>query len=261
MKVVFFGISTRKIAAIRYRVITFAEMLEREGHTCVVCLPSSVELFERLWTNGSKFTKGIWCLIVAVRRVAQLRHIFGADAIVFRGAVAPCGVGPPLFERFIRLFNKRMIYDIDDAVWNRQPYTTSFFYKMTYFNWIWDMCTMCATGFVGNQYLKEQCEAHGSSPTIVPTCIDMNLHTQKEYPADAPDRPVIIGRGDNADLRLEDPTISREHAVIRPEGDQWRLVDLGSKSGTRVNGVKVESATLDVDARLEIGRSTIVLMT
>ncbi|MCP4642679.1 MAG: glycosyltransferase family 4 protein [bacterium] len=41
--------------------------------------------------------------------------------------------------------------------------------------------------------MKEQCEAHGSSPTIVPTCIDMNLHTQKEYPADAPDRPVVIG--------------------------------------------------------------------
>lgn len=202
MKVVFFGISTRKIAAIRYRVIKFADLLARDGHQTVVCLPSSVELFERLWTRGNRFTKGLWVLYVGARRILQLRHIFGADVIIFRGAVAPCGFGPPIFERFIRLFNRHMVYDIDDAVWNRQPYTTSPFYGLTDFNWIWKMCRICPHGIVGNRYLQEECAKHGSESTIVPTCIDMGIHTGKAYPPADPDRPVVLGwTGTKGNLR------------------------------------------------------------
>jgi pSer/pThr/pTyr-binding forkhead associated (FHA) protein len=38
---------------------------------------------------------------------------------------------------------------------------------------------------------------------------------------------------------LADPNVSRNHAEIRPQGDGYVVVDLGSTNGTRVNGVKV----------------------
>lgn len=64
----------------------------------------------------------------------------------------------------------------------------------------------------------------------------------------------IIGRAKSADVQLNFPSVSRQHAAVcRGEDDSWRLYDLGSKGGTQVNGVPV----LD-EAPLELG-DTILL--
>ena len=53
----------------------------------------------------------------------------------------------------------------------------------------------------------------------------------------------IIGRGQTADIQLNYPSVSRQHAAIcRGEDDQWVLYDLGSKGGTQVNGETVTGA-------------------
>lgn len=46
----------------------------------------------------------------------------------------------------------------------------------------------------------------------------------------------VVGRGSACDLVLADLTVSRVHAELRLEDDQWLLVDLGSLNGTRLNG-------------------------
>ena len=51
----------------------------------------------------------------------------------------------------------------------------------------------------------------------------------------------IIGRGKTADIFLNYPSISRQHAALtRGEDGHWTVYDLGSKGGTLVNGKKVE---------------------
>ena len=51
----------------------------------------------------------------------------------------------------------------------------------------------------------------------------------------------IIGRSKTADVQLNYPSISRQHAAIcRGERDEWTLYDLGSRGGTLVNGETVE---------------------
>ena len=49
---------------------------------------------------------------------------------------------------------------------------------------------------------------------------------------------VVIGRGENADVRINEPSISRRHALLRiepsPAGTLLRIEDLGSSNGTRV---------------------------
>jgi len=65
----------------------------------------------------------------------------------------------------------------------------------------------------------------------------------------------IIGRGTEADLRLEDPAISRLHTRIvrRPDG-RYLLEDLGSTNGTFVGGRKVEGRVdLQNGDRVQIG--------
>ena len=53
----------------------------------------------------------------------------------------------------------------------------------------------------------------------------------------------ILGRSKTADIYLNYPSISRQHAALcRGEDENWTLYDLGSKGGTAVNGEKVESS-------------------
>ncbi len=189
MHVVFFGNAPTTIAAIRYRICTFAAMLEAEGHRCTVCLPSSPELRERLWSRGSRWSKLLYMLCVWLRRVLQLRHVPGADVVYFRGPVFD--YGPPVFERVIRLLNPRMIFDIDDAVWEPPAYVDSPFLRFVDFGWVSKMAGMCAHAVVGNAHLEAYVRPLNPNITIVPTCIDMNLHTPKEYAES--EGPVVLG--------------------------------------------------------------------
>jgi hypothetical protein len=54
---------------------------------------------------------------------------------------------------------------------------------------------------------------------------------------------LLIGRGTNAGLRLDDSAVALEHARIERSGDGYRLQDLGSDTGTYLNGRPVGSAT------------------
>lgn len=54
----------------------------------------------------------------------------------------------------------------------------------------------------------------------------------------------IIGRGQTADVFLNYPSISRQHAAIcRNDDDDWTLYDLGSTGGTFVNGEQIEDSS------------------
>jgi hypothetical protein len=53
-------------------------------------------------------------------------------------------------------------------------------------------------------------------------------------------REVVVGRGSDCDLRLDDERISRRHARLCPGDTGWLVADLGSKNGTRLEGASVE---------------------
>ena len=82
-----------------------------------------------------------------------------------------------------------------------------------------------------------------------------------KHPLDPPG--VVIGRGSEADLRVRDPGVSRRHVEIRvrPHDDDVvvTLVDLGSTNGTRVNGKRIQHATLDDGAVIEIGSTKMTI--
>lgn len=67
------------------------------------------------------------------------------------------------------------------------------------------------------------------------------------------DGAFTIGRSARASLCLDDPRVSREHAKLIGEGGVWRLEDLASKNGTRINGRATASAPIPGDAWLSIG--------
>lgn len=54
-------------------------------------------------------------------------------------------------------------------------------------------------------------------------------------------KPLVIGRGNAADVRLLDETVSRRHAQFWLAADTWLISDLGSRHGTSLNGVRLPS--------------------
>lgn len=74
---------------------------------------------------------------------------------------------------------------------------------------------------------------------------------------------LVIGRGSEADLRINDPGISRRHAQVhvwpRGEGIGVSIEDLGSTNGITVDGVKVSTVELHDGSRIEIGSTRMLV--
>lgn len=78
---------------------------------------------------------------------------------------------------------------------------------------------------------------------------------------------LVVGRGSDADLRIDDPGVSRRHAefvVTSSEGGRDLRIevhDMGSTNGIRVDGRKVARADLRDGSRVEVGRTSLVVRT
>jgi hypothetical protein len=69
-------------------------------------------------------------------------------------------------------------------------------------------------------------------------------------------RGATLGRGDSADILVDDPFASSAHARIFPRGDFMYIEDMGSTNGTYLNGRQVHSAErLNVSDVVRIGDS------
>ena len=72
--------------------------------------------------------------------------------------------------------------------------------------------------------------------------------------------PLLIGRGNDAAIRLDDDYVSTRHARIASSGDQWFVEDLGSTNGTYVGTSRISQATaLQVGTQVRIGKTILEL--
>jgi pSer/pThr/pTyr-binding forkhead associated (FHA) protein len=79
---------------------------------------------------------------------------------------------------------------------------------------------------------------------------------ERSVPLTAP--VTVIGRSATADLRLDDPGVSRRHAEVQLQGDVVRVVDVGSTNGTSVNGEQVGAKQLASGDRIQVGSTVLV---
>lgn len=77
------------------------------------------------------------------------------------------------------------------------------------------------------------------------------------FPVEKP--RVVIGRHD-ADVNVDDPEISRQHAAVELTGDKVILVDMGSTNGTFVGEERIHEVVLENQAEFSIGGSTLMLI-
>lgn len=70
---------------------------------------------------------------------------------------------------------------------------------------------------------------------------------------------LVVGRGTEADLRINDPGVSRRHIEFTVNGDDLEVVDLGSTNGMLVDGTKVGRAGLRDGTEVKIGHTTMTV--
>jgi pSer/pThr/pTyr-binding forkhead associated (FHA) protein len=63
----------------------------------------------------------------------------------------------------------------------------------------------------------------------------------------------VVGRGPGVDLALDDSAMSRQHAAFERTGEGWRVRDLGSTNGVKLNGAPVKAADLKHGDRVGLG--------
>lgn len=66
---------------------------------------------------------------------------------------------------------------------------------------------------------------------------------------------IIIGRSPTANITIKDPKLSRAHCKIVKFENQYRLVDLNSANGTRINGIRILEHPLHNLDTIEIGNT------
>jgi signal transduction histidine kinase len=72
-------------------------------------------------------------------------------------------------------------------------------------------------------------------------------------------RDTILGRSEESGVQIDDPEISRRHAILHCRGAEiYELEDLGSRNGTLLNGLRIERSDLQFGDRIQLG-SRVVL--
>ncbi len=71
---------------------------------------------------------------------------------------------------------------------------------------------------------------------------------------------VVLGRGADCAVQLLDESVSRHHAELTRGDDGVSVRDLGSRNGTRVNGVPVETAAVEAGDRIALGDVRLLLL-
>ncbi len=64
---------------------------------------------------------------------------------------------------------------------------------------------------------------------------------------------VIVGRDETCDIRIRAKSVSREHCTIEREGQDFVLRDLGSTSGTFLDGKRVDRIRLRNGIAVKVG--------
>jgi pSer/pThr/pTyr-binding forkhead associated (FHA) protein len=65
---------------------------------------------------------------------------------------------------------------------------------------------------------------------------------------------TTVGRHPNADIFLDDVTVSRRHAQFLRHGTSFQVKDLGSLNGTYFDGVRIDTALLSDGAEVQVGK-------
>lgn len=73
------------------------------------------------------------------------------------------------------------------------------------------------------------------------------------------EQPITLGRSERCEVVLDDPAVSRVHAVLSLQADEWLLIDQQSRNGVWVGGERVPRVALSKGVSAAVGPFLLVV--
>ncbi|MFT4265588.1 MAG: FHA domain-containing protein [Nocardioides sp.] len=120
---------------------------------------------------------------------------------------------------------------------------------------------VAGTAASGRKQAKQAKQPKARTPKRgVPTHVLVVQGANKGDRAELSEAPILIGRGSDAAIRLDDDYVSTRHARIATNGDTWFVEDLGSTNGTYIGTVRLtQPTTLTLGTQVRIGKTILEL--
>ncbi|MBS0228644.1 MAG: GGDEF domain-containing protein [Proteobacteria bacterium] len=97
-----------------------------------------------------------------------------------------------------------------------------------------------------------------AQPTLRSACVVVIHGEGLGKRVDIHDRPILVGRNQDADLVIEHKSVSRQHCRLWNDAGRFRIRDLGATNPTRLNDARIEQDALLADGdRITIGESVL----
>ncbi len=160
----------------RFRLELYKDTLVKNGFL-VTTKPFLNKMgYDIVHRYGFFFKKSMAILKGYIGRLLLLFQIGKYDFILLQREVAP--LGPPIFEWIcVKLFQKKLIYDFDDAIWlDTVSPQNSLARKFKNARKVNDICKWAYIVSCGNQYLCNYARQYNKNVIYNPTCVDTEKH-------------------------------------------------------------------------------------
>jgi glycosyltransferase involved in cell wall biosynthesis len=181
----------------RFSYEQYFSILERAGIDWKVEPFLSKATWDILYKPGHHFAKFIGVLAGFVRRSRLVWSIFRYDFIYIFREASP--LGPPIFEFFLFLTRRKVVYYFDDAIFIEK--TSKFNRLASLFKWtskIQYIVARCHKVAGANKYLTDWAAQFNPRVVMIPSTIDPSYHKPLERPGGTPVRPVIGWTGSHS---------------------------------------------------------------
>jgi glycosyltransferase involved in cell wall biosynthesis len=178
----------------RFRFEQYLHLLEKQGHQIRTQSFLSAHDWRLFYAQGHVASK-LWALLKGF--VKRLFSVLGSQSyhfIFLHREAAP--VGPPVFEWLIaRVFQKKIIYDFDDAIWLTDKTAES--KSEEWIRWRGKVAAICRWSYkisCGNEYLAGYARLFSPRVVVNPTTIDTEgLHHPDLYQRLPEGNKIVIG--------------------------------------------------------------------
>lgn len=225
-----------RVPSSRFRMLPYVQHFRAAGHQCVLAssFPQKYDYFPRLGFRPSQKLKRLtrWWHWLASR----CRH---DDVIVIDREIfdAPDWA----FEERFRRTSKRLVLDLDDAVFQRYPEKFE------------RLAAMADLIICGNHFIEEWARERNDSTLLIPTCVEMAQYPEKDWP-NTVGRSVRVGWiGTTANLKYFNVVASALRELATRHDFELRVIvpDAAPLEELDLTGVNVCHVAWDKDTEVD----------
>ena len=172
MKILFIQPYPTEGASARYRVEQYVPYLEKNGIKCVIRSFVSTKFYKILYKKELYFKKILYFIQSSIQRFFDIFLAIRSDLIFIHLEAFP--LGPPFLEYiFAKVLHKKIIYDLDDAIYIGSTSSANNFLKyLKCPSKIKKIIKISSHVIACNEYLANYAEKYNNNVTVIHTSVD-----------------------------------------------------------------------------------------